>query len=126
MNLLLIDVSAIDWVRLKDDYGIAAICFDKDNTLTSPYSQNLHVSVLESVESCKKVFHGRIAVFSNSIGSSNFDHKFLKADLFTKATGIQVIRHNSKVKFNYFTAIINFCQFRSPMVSLIFSIILKT
>ena len=88
----------IDWIRLKDDHGIEAICFDKDNTLTAPYSQNLHLSVQDSLEMCKKVFRDRIVVFSNSIGSSEFDQNFKKADLFTKATGIRVIRHNSKVK----------------------------
>lgn len=124
MHILLIDVSEIDWTRLKDEYGIAAICFDKDNTLTAPYSQNLHLSVIESIEKCRQVFKGRIAVFSNSIGSFNYDPKFGKADLFTKTNGIQVIKHYSKVKLFciFCTMIINikFFQCRSPMASLIF------
>ncbi len=39
-------VSDIDWARLRDDYGIRGICFDKDNTITAPYSHNIHFSVL--------------------------------------------------------------------------------
>ena len=54
-----------------------------------------------------KEFDGKVALFSNSIGSSNFDPDFLKADLFTEATGIQVIRHNSKVKIFHFLAFID-------------------
>lgn len=40
------ELSDIDWIHLKESYGIRAICFDKDNTLTAPYSQALHFSVV--------------------------------------------------------------------------------
>lgn len=96
--MILIDTAAIDWVRLRDEHGIEAICFDKDNTLTAPYSLNLHFSIIDSLEKCKNLFQGRVVVFSNSIGLSSYDANFAKADLFTKTTGIPVVRHNSKVR----------------------------
>lgn len=40
------DLSDIDWIKLRDEFNIRAICFDKDNTITAPYCQNLHFSVL--------------------------------------------------------------------------------
>ena len=41
----MVGVSDIDWVRLRNDHGIRGICFDKDNTITAPYSPNIHLSV---------------------------------------------------------------------------------
>lgn len=44
-----------------------------------------------------KAFEGRVAVLSNSVGASEFDPNFSKADAFEANTGIKVIRHRSKV-----------------------------
>ena len=48
LNTILLELSDIDWVHLKENYGIKAICFDKDNTITAPYSHRLHFSVIVS------------------------------------------------------------------------------
>lgn len=46
--MLLLELLDINWINLKKNYGIKAICFDKDNTITAPYSNRLHVSVIVS------------------------------------------------------------------------------
>jgi hypothetical protein len=40
---------------------------------------------------------GKVAVFSNSIGSSLYDPNFMMAENFSAEIGIPVIKHNSKV-----------------------------
>lgn len=44
--IIFLELSDIDWIHLKENYGIKAICFDKDNTITAPYSHRLHFSVI--------------------------------------------------------------------------------
>lgn len=61
------DIRYIDWAALKRK-GFEGVVFDKDNTLTVPYSLALWSPISESVESCKAVFGNNIAVFSNSAG----------------------------------------------------------
>lgn len=65
------DIRYIDWAALKKK-GFQGVVFDKDNTLTVPYSLALWGPLGASLESCKSVFGNNIAVFSNSAGN-NFD-----------------------------------------------------
>lgn len=65
------DIRYIDWAALKKK-GFEGVVFDKDNTLTVPYSLALWGPISESVESCKSVFGNNIAVFSNSAGNVFF------------------------------------------------------
>lgn len=61
------DIRYIDWGELKRR-GFQGVVFDKDNTLTVPYSLSLWGPVRSSVEDCKSVFGENIAVISNSAG----------------------------------------------------------
>lgn len=61
------DVRYIDWGELQRK-GFRGVVFDKDNTITAPYSLTLWGPIASSVERCKSVFGNDIAVFSNSAG----------------------------------------------------------
>lgn len=61
------DMRYIDWAELKKR-GFEGVVFDKDNTITVPYSLNLWSPLASSMEQCKSLFGNNIAVFSNSAG----------------------------------------------------------
>ncbi|KAL8224263.1 hypothetical protein R6Q57_019738 [Mikania cordata] len=89
------DVRYIDWAALKRK-GFEGVVFDKDNTLTVPYSLALWGPIVGSVESCKSVFGNNIAVFSNSAGLQEYDPDGRKARALEFVIGIRVIRHKVK------------------------------
>lgn len=62
------DIRYIDWPELHRR-GFKGVVFDKDNTLTVPYSLTLWGPLGSSLEQCKSVFGPDIAVFSNSAGN---------------------------------------------------------
>lgn len=62
------DIRYIDWAELKKR-GFEGVVFDKDNTITVPYSLNLWSPLASSMEQCKSLFGNNIAVFSNSAGN---------------------------------------------------------
>ena len=51
----LIGVKYIDWRYLKDSAGVNAVCFDKDNTLTVPYGNNVHDSIKVRLYFCGEI-----------------------------------------------------------------------
>ncbi|XVF14514.1 hypothetical protein REPUB_Repub09cG0067200 [Reevesia pubescens] len=61
------DIRCIDWNELHRR-GFKGVVFDKDNTITAPYSLTLWPLLRPSIEQCKDVFGPDIAVFSNSAG----------------------------------------------------------
>jgi len=67
------DIRYIDWAALRRK-GFKGVVFDKDNTITVPYSLTLWPPLESSLESCKSEFGEDIAVFSNSAGNSNMKH----------------------------------------------------
>lgn len=73
------DVRHIDWAELKKN-GFQGVVFDKDNTITAPYSLALWAPLGSSMEWCKSVFGDNIAVFSNSSG--NYGTIFLSYSCF--------------------------------------------
>ncbi|KAI3696109.1 hypothetical protein L1987_79118 [Smallanthus sonchifolius] len=89
------DVRYIDWAALKRK-GFEGVVFDKDNTLTVPYSLALWGPISPSVEVCKAVFGNNIAVFSNSAGLQEYDPDGRKARTLEYVIGIRVIRHKVK------------------------------
>ncbi|GMP67788.1 hypothetical protein CsSME_00027660 [Camellia sinensis var. sinensis] len=89
------DIRYIDWAELKGR-GFRGVVFDKDNTITVPYSLTLWGPLGSSLERCKSVFGNDIAVFSNSAGLYEFDHDGRKARALEGAIGIKVIRHRVK------------------------------
>lgn len=62
------DIRYIDWAELKRR-GFKGVVFDKDNTITAPYSLSLWPPLGPSVDLCKSLFGDNIAVFSNSAGN---------------------------------------------------------
>ncbi|KAF7141726.1 hypothetical protein RHSIM_Rhsim06G0118100 [Rhododendron simsii] len=89
------DIRYIDWDELRSK-GFRAVVFDKDNTITVPYSLRLWGPLGSSMERCKSVFGDDIAVFSNSAGLYEFDPDGRKARAVEYAIGIKVIRHGVK------------------------------
>lgn len=89
------DIRYIDWVELKRK-GFQGVVFDKDNTLTVPYSFTISRPLRFSVEECKSVFGTNIAVFSNSAGLYEYDRDGRIARALEFKIGIKVIRHKIK------------------------------
>ncbi|KAJ9554015.1 hypothetical protein OSB04_018060 [Centaurea solstitialis] len=92
------DIRHIDWAALRRK-GFEGVVFDKDNTLTVPYSLALFGPIASSVESCKSVFGNNIAVFSNSAGLEEYDPDGRKARALEYVIGIRVIRHSKSAEF---------------------------
>lgn len=67
------DVTYIDWTELHKR-GFKGVVFDKDNTITVPYSFKLWGPLESSIQHCKSVFGNNVAVFSNSAGNFPFSH----------------------------------------------------
>ena len=60
--------------RLKQ-CGIKAVIFDKDNTLTAPYSFTMEPRIERTVRECQKLFgYDHVVIFSNSAGTLLFLH----------------------------------------------------
>ena len=72
------DIRYIDWAELHRR-GFRGVVFDKDNTITAPYSLNLWGPLRSSLEQCKSVFGPDIAVFSNSAGNLGMTHLLIFA-----------------------------------------------
>ncbi|KAK2978485.1 hypothetical protein RJ640_003239 [Escallonia rubra] len=89
------DIRHIDWAVLRRE-GFQGVVFDKDNTITVPYSLALWSPLDSSMEHCKSVFGNNIAVFSNSAGLLEYDPDGRKARALEYAIGIRVIRHKLK------------------------------
>ncbi len=53
--------------------GFQGCVFDKDNTLTIPYSLEVHPDVRNSLDACNKAFDGNLVLFSNSAGLTQYD-----------------------------------------------------
>ncbi|CAA0808673.1 haloacid dehalogenase (HAD) superfamily protein [Striga hermonthica] len=89
------DIRSVDWAELKNR-GFVGVVFDKDNTITAPYSLSLWAPLGPSVEQCKSLFGNNVAVFSNSAGLYEYDPDGRKATALEDAIGIKVIRHRVK------------------------------
>ncbi|KAI4319711.1 hypothetical protein MLD38_033280 [Melastoma candidum] len=94
-HVMVRDVGHVDWGELKRR-GFKGVVFDKDNTITAPYSLKLWPPIAPSIERCKSVFGQNIAVFSNSAGLVEYDPNGAKAKALEWSVGIKVIRHKVK------------------------------
>ncbi|GER53427.1 haloacid dehalogenase superfamily protein [Striga asiatica] len=61
------DIRHVDWSELKNRVFVG-VMFDKDNTITAPYSLSIWEPLCLSVQQCKSLFGNNVAVFSNSAG----------------------------------------------------------
>ncbi|EGG21398.1 hypothetical protein DFA_01280 [Cavenderia fasciculata] len=76
--------------------GFRGVCFDKDNTLTEPYKDDVYEPYKKSIDLCLEVFgRDKVAIISNSAGSSD-DTDFKKAQQIESSLGMHVIRHGTK------------------------------
>lgn len=89
------NVSQINYGALAEN-GIAAIVYDKDNTLTAPYDLNIHRAAENGLKEAIRVF-GRenVAILSNSAGTRD-DRDYRDANAIEQSIGIAVIRHDEK------------------------------
>ena len=72
------------------------VVFDKDNTLTSPYENEIHPDAARGLQFALEVFgRDRIAIVSNSAGTKD-DKDYEDAIAIEEALGIKVIRHDEK------------------------------
>jgi phosphatidylglycerophosphatase GEP4 len=89
-------VSELNFTAMKEDSGIRAVVFDKDNTLTAPYENILHPAVVSGLERAIEAFgRSNVAILSNSAGTRD-DVDYIDAIEIEAALGIKVIRHNEK------------------------------
>lgn len=90
------NVSKLDYTALKQQCGIRAIVFDKDNTLTAPYGMSIHPDAAAGFESAMSTFGSDgIAILSNSAGTLD-DPEYKDAISIEEALDISVIRHDEK------------------------------
>jgi phosphatidylglycerophosphatase GEP4 len=82
-------------ILARQALGIKGIIFDKDNTLTAPYVDELHPSLRAAFRRCMASFDGRVCVMSNSAGT-NDDVGFASATRIETRLGIPVLRHEEK------------------------------
>lgn len=90
------NIESIDWNRLRREFNISAVVFDKDNTLALPYSKAPADTVKHALEDAKQSFpkFGSFAILSNSVGTP--DCSKYEATETEQAFGMPVIRHSQK------------------------------
>eukprot|EP00611_Tribonema_gayanum_P016118 TRINITY_DN28118_c0_g1_i1.p1 TRINITY_DN28118_c0_g1~~TRINITY_DN28118_c0_g1_i1.p1 ORF type:complete len:268 (-),score=62.90 TRINITY_DN28118_c0_g1_i1:10-813(-) len=93
-HLALTNIAQLDFAALKA-MGIRGIIFDKDNTLTAPYVEELHPAISDGFRRCQSQFGGSICVMSNSAGTGD-DVNFESAIKIETGLGIPVLRHREK------------------------------
>ena len=82
---------------MKEHCGITAVVFDKDNTLTAPYSLRTHPDAVVGLAAALSVFGpDRVAILSNSAGTTKDDPDYKEAIKIEQDMGIKVIRHDEK------------------------------
>ena len=89
------DISELDFAELREA-GCHGVIFDKDNTLTAPYSDEVHPRLAGSLRRCVETFGAeRVAVLSNSAGTPD-DPGGVAADALEAALGVHVLRRRHK------------------------------
>lgn len=88
------DISCINPDKLYE-YGFKGVLFDKDNTLTVPYANEIHPNIQKVFSRFKALFGDCLAVLSNSAGTQD-DRGYQDAETIEKLLGISVIRHRRK------------------------------
>ncbi|TFJ81634.1 hypothetical protein NSK_006885 [Nannochloropsis salina CCMP1776] len=76
--------------------GIKGVIFDKDNTITAPYVDEVHEQVADAFETSKRVFGPRkLIIISNSAGTLD-DSGHAAAIRIESSLGVPVLRHAVK------------------------------
>ncbi|ODQ50472.1 HAD-superfamily phosphatase [Saitoella complicata NRRL Y-17804] len=95
-HLHLPSIAHISFPALKRA-GIRAIAFDKDNTLTAPYADEIWSEFEGGWEECKRVF-GRenVCVVSNSLGTPDDPNFTAEKRIVHPGLGVEVLQHTLK------------------------------
>ncbi|KAG9294336.1 hypothetical protein G9A89_001841 [Geosiphon pyriformis] len=94
-HLIVKDIRNVDFPKLKD-FGIHAIAFDKDNTLTPPYEDQIYKPFEVAWKSCKSTFGSEnIVIVSNSAGTPD-DLNGRQAAKIEQTLGVSVLIHQLK------------------------------
>jgi len=88
------DITRIDFEKLRLN-GIELLVFDKDNTLTIPYKNEIYKPLMDSFKRCWEVYGKNILILSNSSGSTD-DEGYKEAIHIENTLQIKVIRHKKK------------------------------
>jgi phosphatidylglycerophosphatase GEP4 len=89
-NQIVPSIAEIDFITLKNS-GFKAIVFDKDNTLTAPYSSKLFSPFAETMRTASMLF--KCLIVSNSLVNK---HSCLQVE---KSIGLPVFRQIGKKPF---------------------------
>jgi phosphatidylglycerophosphatase GEP4 len=82
--------------RKLHERGFQWLIYDKDNTLTLPYVDNVHESVRGAFEESLDVFgRANVIVFSNSAGSAD-DVNYAEAERLEQSLGVAILRHQER------------------------------
>lgn len=89
------DIRDIDFARLRSA-GCEGVVFDKDNTLTAPYKDEVDARLARALSDCSNAFGpSRVVVLSNSAGTPDDpDHR--AADRIERTLGLPVLRREVK------------------------------
>ena len=87
-------INQLNFVSLKEK-GITCVIFDKDQTLSVTYVDQLHPSCLDHINQARQMFPNAVAILSNSVGSCD-DDGYRGAMETEKHMNLPVIRHRLK------------------------------
>ena len=94
-HLRVAHVGSVDWAALHSS-GIRGVVFDKDNTLTDPYVDELAADAVPAIAACREVFGSdRLLIMSNSAGGRD-DAGWCAARAVESSLGMAVLRHGKK------------------------------
>ncbi len=88
------DICSISPEELKNA-GFEGVIFDKDNTLTLPYVNELCPSIKGAFSGFRRVFGDKLVIMSNSAGTRD-DINYEAARQIENSMGIAVLRHDRK------------------------------
>ena len=88
------DISKISPEKLKEQ-GFKGLVFDKDNTLTAPYVNEVYHTIIEAFQQYQSIYGNQMIIMSNSAGTLD-DKGYEDATQIEKDLGIPVLRHNRK------------------------------
>ncbi len=88
------DIRELSPAKLKEQ-GIKGVIFDKDNTITAPYKNEIFETLREVVQEFKDTFGENMMILSNSAGTKD-DKNYADAIEIETKLNIPVIRHDRK------------------------------
>lgn len=88
------DIRSVDPKRLLD-CGFSGVVFDKDNTLTAPYINEIYPIITDAFAAFRGAYGNRMVIMSNSAGTKD-DDAYRDARKIESDLGITVLHHDHK------------------------------